>query len=315
MRHQLLYVVLLVVISITVTPWLSGLSAAEHSLASQGYYTLNFLANREAVVYARLVISNNETKPLTSITVQLPAGEVRDMAIFQQALPKKCLSYVTYPGGFSCGSLTDAEFKDFIEYPKGILWTQQPFYTASYLKAAYTREGNIYTVTFPLPVKQYKATGLVISYIAKGYTREPFPGYTTYSFTTFKVPAIFHTERVAIDVDNDVNLFIYDERTQRIMNRSVITGYANEYYPAGGKVPISTLDRLIIAAGLSGAKTAKSQVLLSNETYTVTGEYGTGETLLHYAPLVKHLNSILAGFAALLASMYLLRRFRKKHRQ
>ncbi len=290
------------------------LYATDRSLASQGYYTLNFLANEEVVVYARLVISNNEAKPLNEITIELPSGDIRDMAIFQQALPQKCLNYITYPGGFSCSDHTDAEFKDFIDYPRGILWTQLPYYTASYLKAPYKQVKTTYNVTFPLPVKQFKATGLVISYVAKGYAHETFPGYIKYSFTTFKVPAVFHTEQIAVDVDNDVGLYIYDQRTQRIMNRSVITGYANQYYPAGGKVSISSLDSLITSAGLHGAKTYKSQVLLADKTYTITGDYGKNETVLHYSPLLRHSNSIAIGVAAIFAFFIIQLRIRKHHR-
>lgn len=274
------------------------------SYVSQGFYRLTFLTDRRTVVYARIVIVNAGPALITQIPLEIRGANIQNLTIYQQALPKRCLYFYSFDSGYPCQSLANADINDYLEYPGGTLQAQYGDFKASYIQQTFTRTGMVYTIPLTLPVRESAATALVVSYIADGYAREPFPGLIQYSFPTFRLPAVLKKDRVAVDVNGDEGLYITDENSKQVMSRDSLFGFTNDYYPEASKLPRESMDALVAGIGKDAAHVRVSGAIRGNQEYDAKGEYARSGILLVYAPYVRYLNTILLFTAVLIAIVY-----------
>lgn len=267
-------------------------------LGQRHWYSVIFRGNGEAIVYARLVISNNSKQPVRTFSFEIPSGSVSEVVVLQQLLPRSCVQWDFQNGGNRCTLYSDPDYSN------------KYFYTGTYGVEGQTRyenvqisqTGNRFTVTFAQPIEVNKSGALLLSYAAQGYVSKSL-GLYRFSFPTLKVSQRIWEVSVAADVDTDFKLR---------GKRSAIN-YGTAALPTSGLArnegssnPL--LDNIAGQVGSVGPLIKQAQGLAPNETLTVKGEYAASWFALYLGAIVKTVLVIVLIFVGL----HYLRRYLKK---
>ncbi len=284
-------------LSLFVSPILVGTASAQGELffGQNHFYTVIFRGNGEAIVYAKIAITNPDEKPLAELSFEIPKVSPTEIAMYQMKLPRECVRYDYDSPGQPCLEWRDPDYTQrYYYYGYGYREVQ-----TEYQKIQFTRSGNLYRFTLPTPVEPYKSTAIVVVYAAKGYVKESF-GLFKFSFETIKVPSRIEQIRVAVDVDSD--LLLKGKRAQ------VDYGVSTSELVAPQAISSRDLDRVVGKIGSYGPLVKEAKNLAPNETFIVRGEYATNWFRLYLRSI---LITILV-IAAIFAGVYFLEKFLKR---
>ena len=299
MNKFLQKIILFCFIATFILPIFANTTSAQSELffGQNHSYTVIFRGNGEAIVYAKIALTNPDEQLLTEFSFELPKASPSEIVMYQMKLPQECVRRDYSAPGQPCLEWRDPDYaQKYYYYGYGYKEGQ-----TEYQKIQYTKSGNLYRFTLPTPVEPYKSTAFVIAYATKGYVKKSF-GLFKFNFETIKVPSRIEQIRVAVDVDAD--LLLKGKRAQVDYETSVTFG--TEVAPQA--VSSRDLDRVVNKIGSYGPLVKEAKNLSPNETFIVKGEYAASWFRLY-------LNSILITIliiAAILAGTYFLSRFLKK---
>jgi hypothetical protein len=291
-------IISLTFLSLFVLPIFIGTASVQGELffGQNHSYTVTFRGNGEAIVYAKMIITNPDEKPLKEFSFEIPKVSPTEIAMYQMKLPQKCVRYDYKTPGRPCLEWRDPDYVQWYYYYD---YGYQEGKT-EYQKIQYTKSGNLYRFTLPTPVEPYKSTAIVIAYVAKGYVKKSF-GLFKFNFETIKVPSRIEQIRVAVDVDTD--LLLKGKRAKVDYGTPAISEIA-----APETVSSPDLDRVVGKIGSYGPLIKKATNLAPNETLIVRGEYATNWFRLYLSSILITILIIAAVFAGI----YFLTKFLKQ---
>jgi hypothetical protein len=259
MRKKLLAVAALTVAALFI--FVPKTKAADQLLLGQNHdYSVVFRGNGEAIVYARLVVTNSDETPLTKYSFKVPQVTPTEMVMFQQELGRVCKQY-DYTAGNKCAAYTDPDYN-------------QSYYSlygsgeeAKYTKIKFQQSGDQYSFDLPKAIEPYKSGAVIVSYAAKGYVKESM-GLFSFDLQTLKVDKRISNLQVSIDVDSDLQLAGKKSEVQ------YKTGEVADLKAATpDSVSSRDLDRVAGSIGRGGVLVKQAKNLAPDESYRVTGQY------------------------------------------
>ena len=236
-------------------------------------YTVTFRGNGEAVVSARVILTNKEELPLSELSLRVPKVEPKDLFVYQVIRDKQCVRYGvsiydpatrSYPPQI-CDEFQDADYYNY-------------YGSAKYQKANFVYDGDTISVTLPTAISPNKSGSYFIFYRAGGYTSKNIFGAYKYDFETLKVNDDIRSLNVAIDVDSDLVLKGAQGEVQyRFSDVTELT-----FKGVGGAAPLASgaIDTFYSNIGYGRIiKTATNLAPL--ESYTVGGSYAKNRLALY----------------------------------
>ena len=130
------------------------------------FYSVIFRGNGEAIVYARIVFTNNTEQAQKEFSFEIPGVTPTELVVFQQKINSICAR-----PGYGGPEMPCAQYKEpvFENYSAGV----SPSYgvdemmmyrnwETEYKKATTTLSGNLYKLSLPFEVTPSKSSALVI---------------------------------------------------------------------------------------------------------------------------------------------------------
>ena len=261
-------------------------------------YSVVFRGNGEAIVYARLALTNSDDKPLTNFSFEIPKVTPSEMVVYQVTYPKQCVRYGYEDGPTGINGCVEYREPDF---------SQNYYYggATEYKKITYTKSGTLYSFDLPNPVSPQKGTVIVVAYAAKGYVSQSLGRYQ-FNFETIKVPSRIEDLSVAVDVDSDLLL----KGKQSSVNYGTNEVAVSASLPSAG-VSSKELDSTVQRIGSYGALMKNAKNLAPNESFVVRGEYADNWFALYLPSILITVLIIIAIFAI----VYFLAKFLKKRKE
>ena len=261
------------------------------------YYSVIFRGNGEAIVYARLVITNPEDKPMTDFSFEVPKVVTTEMMMLQQTLPPRCARYdysKTNVSPYPCLEYTEPD------YSSGYYYDYYGGQSAQYKKIKYTHEANLYKFSLPAPIEPQKTGVVILAYTARGYVDKSL-GVFRFNFETLKVPSRIQEIKVAVDVDSD----LYLKGKLANVNYGVTSMQGALASPPSESFSNKGLDQAVGQIGSYGALVKDAKNLSPNESFSVKGEYSTSWFLLY----LKSFSLAIFIIAVVIGGLYCLVRF------
>lgn len=255
-------------------------------------YTVTFRGNGEAVVSARVILTNKEELPLSELSLRVPKVEPQEIFVYQVIRDKQCIGYRpqvydplsrTYPPQI-CEEYQDADYYNY-------------YGTAKYQKAKFDYAGDTISMTLPTAIAPNKSGSYFIFYRAGGYTNKNIYGAYNYDFETLKVNDDIRSLNVAIDVDSDLVLRGAQGEVQyrfADVSESTFKGVG------GGAAPLASgaIDTFYSNIGYGRIiKTATNLAPL--ESYTVEGSFAPNRLKLFAKEILIGVVVLIAIFALL----------------
>lgn len=263
------------------------------------YYSVIFRGNGEAIVYAKLVVTNSEDEPMEKFIFQIPVVEPYEMSVYQMELPKVCAEYDYSKSGRECLRYRDPDYDSYYYYYYG---NKED---ATYTKIKYEKTNQTYTLELPTPVESHKTTAIILTYAGKGYVKNSF-GRMKFAFETPKVANRIQEINVAVDVDSD--LYLRGKKTQIDYDSSNSGIKAEASLDAAGVSSVE-LDRLQNQIGHYGVVQKEAKNLAPNESMIVRGEYATSWFKLYLKQILISLTIIIA---IIIGSIFLSKWWKKR---
>lgn len=263
-------------------------------------YIVNFRDNGEAIVYAKLAITNIEEKPLTEFSFRIPKVSPSEIVIYQMKL-LKCVRY----GYIISGQPSCLEWR----WP-GFTDEQRYYYEgeeykgdkAEYQKVQFIKSGDLYRFALPTPLRPGESAAIIVAYAAEGYAEEKL-GLFKFTFETMEVPS--RVEKVKVAVDVDPNLFIKNEQGRVAFNVPSFFGVVEPH-----AISSDDLDWLVKDIESNGHQLIReTENLAPNETWAVKGEYAVNSIALYLDLIIIAVLVVIVT----LASVYFLARFLKQN--
>lgn len=257
------------------------------------YYSVLFRGNGEAIVTARLELTNPNDQPLSEFSFQIPKVNAIEVSMYQSEQSWPCLRYDYYSPNRPC-----------LEYSQPNYGAEiYPTYggNVTYTKIDFTTVGNLYKFTLPNPVPPQKSTTVVLTYAAQGYAKNRF-GLFTYAFETVKVPARIQSVQVAVDVDTE--LYLRGKRSNVEYANPAQTLSSEMGLGASAKITSPAFDQSVRSIGATGPVVKTAKALAPNESFIVKGEYARNWYRLYLGRIV----AIVLIILAIVVGLYLLRR-------
>ena len=266
---KLLYIAL----SLLTLVGLGGQARAENSLlfGQRHYYSVTFRSNGEAIVMARIVISNSETTDLSSLQFDTGDDKISELSAFQMILPPACEKYV-YNGTNICEKYGDPDYATTYSYnPDG---DQIKYYR---LKTSENQNDNKISVELNQPIVANKSGAVILSYVSKSYVGRNMLGLRHYNFRTLGAEKRQAETNVAISVDSGLSIHgnnnsyccIYPLAAST-KDMAVMSGSSES-----GSTPIenSTFDSVVAGIGSGGQRNEKATGIAPHEQFSFKGEY------------------------------------------
>jgi len=264
------------------------------------FYTVIFRGNSESVVYAKLVFTNSEDKPISDFSFTMPGASSDEMVAYQMKLPQQCIQYDYLKPESPCIQYRDADYlQNYQYYPYGNSQKTE------YQKLQFTKSGGLYKLTLATPVEPNKSAAVIVAYAAKGYVEES-AGLFKFNFETLKVPARINQIRVTVDVDSD--LFLKGKRAS-VDYGTRSFGVADLAAPSA--VSSGSLDNVVSKIGSYGPIMKNASNLFPNESFIVRGEYATSWVRLYIGSILM----MILVVAILLTIIYFMSCFLKKRHE
>lgn len=291
-------------------------------LGQKHAYSVLFRGNGEAIVRAKLVLSNSTDDPLKKFSFEMPEISPYEEVFYQMELPLKCVRWeqpvetnlISYSRlNKVCVEYADSDYSQDYYY--------RYFYDddsvdnrVKYHKIKYKKSGNKYTLDLPLEIKPYASTAIIASYATKDYAKEN-TGLYKINFKTLKVSERIREANVAVDIDSD--LFVKERKAKIDYNEESISNGALSVKSADqSSFSNPIMDREVNSIGEYGYLNKTAKNLAPGESFIVRGEYATSWLRLYLRPILITIFIIIAIIVGLYFLVkFLLKRHAKKQKQ
>lgn len=260
----------------TMLAWSGAALASTPDLlfGQQHAYSVTLRGNGEAVVSARLAITNQTDVAQKSFAFEIPGLTVSEITGYQQRLASTCMD-----NGYG-KPLTNPE-----DAARPCLRSIEPDYgiNSYHSGADYTKlslkndDSGKYRVDLPVAIEPGKSTALILTYAGTGYTNKQFAGARSFAFQTIKVATRIESLTVAVDVDADQYLDGGDGKVNYAPAPKPASVAREDAKSAGA----TQLDAIASRIGSDGAITKTAKNLASGESFTVKGAYADATWKLH----------------------------------
>jgi hypothetical protein len=280
-------------------------------------YSVTMRGNGEAVVTARIVLTNTSDQPMTKFSFEIPKLQVTELTGYQQHIPNVCQSGGPLPLTPSNGPAKDTSSNStgtaVIAPPVRCLTNTQQYYLQDQYGSSgstYTRlqfdnlGGTKYSVTLPTAVGPQDSTGLLLGYAGRGYAQGRFGAYS-FDFQTLRVGERVKDATVAVDVDGDQ--YLLDGQT-KVSYGAARGSKAAASLPNSAATSNSSLDTIAYGLGQGGEINKEAKDLAAGDTFSVKGTYADASWKLHPGTLTS---LGLVGLAVLGVVIWAVRRMRK----
>jgi hypothetical protein len=266
-------------------------------------YSVIFRGNGEAVVYARIALTNGDEEILRDISFEIPGVDPSEMVMYQIELPQVCVEYDYTMGSRRCLEYTDPDYFQNTYRYSGYYYGDTSG-EIEYSKLDYSRTGNLYEVELANPLGSYDSTAVVVAYTAKGYVKKTL-GLYRYEFETFKVPARIQDVSVAIEVDSD--LYLKGKKSEVNYSSDIESDLIMEASPSAG-ITSKQLDNVVGSIGYGGQIVKSAENLSPNESFTVNGQYSASWLRLYLSSILI----VVLIIAAVFSGAYFIPKYLKK---
>jgi len=263
-------------------------------------YSLYFRGNGQAVVFARLIVHNNEEEAMSEFEFEIPGAVPSDLSIYQQILEGKCQRYNE-----------DGSCQTYYSIDYGYSRFSSNTYEATYHAIDYQLNEGVVSFNIPAPINSGDTNAFILSYTTFDYVDKNL-GMYSYDFESFIVDSRIGEISVAIDVETDYHL-------KGKQSEVSYTSYGFDESPVAygslegvaGMSDTSSFSSAIGSIGNTGELVKENRLLEAGETYLVKGKYADSWWRLHLLTIV-----ILGLVAiALGIGLYFLNRFSVKRTQ
>lgn len=235
-------------------------------LGQDQYYTVTFRGNGEAIVTGKIIFSNLDASPKNDISFKVTNVQPQDVVVYQVIREPQCIQYepTTDPKVINppCAQYQEPDYSGYF-YGK-----------STYSKAITTASNDTVNVTLPNPVMANKSSAIVLYYRANGYAKKTFSGAYDFVFKTPEVNEKIRTLQVGLSTDSD--LVIKGNQGNVNYGETAPAGKMMALDSASGGVNSAQFDQFYQQIGTGSVmKTATN--LQANESYTVTGMFGTSQ--------------------------------------
>lgn len=294
----LFFITFFTLFSVFVTP----ADAQEGLLFGQTHnYSVTFRGNGEAVVYAKIVITNSDEDLLDEISFEIPSVTPSELVMYQMELPEECIRY-----NYGSGSRYCLEYRD-PDYTRSYWYYGYDQGEAEYSKLEYSKSGQLYNVELAEAVAPYNTTAIVVAYAAKGYVKNIL-GVYKYDFETFKVPSRIQDISVSISVDSE--LYLKGKKSEVNYSTDGV-GMSDLMVESSAGFSNRNLDKVVRGIGSGGQIVKEAENLSPNESFSVRGEYAKSWVRLY----LKTIFTVIFIIAVIFVAVYYLSKYLKKRKK
>ncbi|QQG47438.1 MAG: hypothetical protein HY044_04940 [Candidatus Woesebacteria bacterium] len=239
-------------------------------LGQSQYYSVTFRGNGEAVVSAKIVFSNLDSKQLSEMQLQIPKVNPNDLTVYQVLAEPSCIRYGVVPQGTLYIQPPCLEYQepDYFQY----------YGNNKYQKADFNLKGDTLNISLPTPVKENKSGAFFVYFRANGYASKNILGAWNFNFETLKVDDKIQNLQVGISTDSD--LFLKGGQGQiNYRTNEIVSSLKMD---AGSAAPAASpsFDNFYNQIG-NGAIIKNASSLGPSETYKVAGIYADSQIKLY----------------------------------
>lgn len=253
-------------------------------------YSVTFRGNGQAVVFLRVLFSNNGDTPLKTLTLRFPKVDPEGILAYQVLRDKTCLTYdytkPTVPPAYQYPCLQYGE-TNYSDYYYG---------TNTYKKAKTSLTTDTLTVELPDSLASQKSGSILVYFRAFGFAKKNAFGAYNYAFETLKVDDTIRNLRVGISPDSDL-VMKGAQGTVDYFKESAPIMESSKMMAVGASFRNSSVDTAISNIGY-GTVNKNASNLMPLDSYKVKGAYADSRLKL-YAGVV--LGSIVIVILILLA--------------
>lgn len=269
-------------------------------------YTVVFRGNGEAVVSARIILTNKGDSALSEVKLRIPKVDPREVSVYQVIKEKLCRRYETQvydPLTRSYPPQVCAEYQEPDYY--------QNYYSsgAKYQKAKVEMDIDTAKITLPQVIASGKSGSFFIYFRGLGYAKKNIFGAYNYAFETLKAEDSIRNLVVGISTDSDLFLKGVKGEVNYRFEDSAMQSLNNMGMAAPEKSV--ALDRYVSQIG-GGTISKKASNLAALESYTVNGAYAKSRIRLYGKEIsITALSIIIALVLFILVIRIVIKRFSK----
>lgn len=236
-------------------------------------YSVTFRGNGQAVVFLRVLFSNNGDTPLKTLTLRFPKVEPEGILAYQVLRDKICLTYdYTKPAvaplyQYPCLQYSEPNYSDYY------------YGTNTYKKAKTSLATDTLTVELPDTLASQKSGSVLVYFRAFGFAKKNIFGAYDYTFETLKVDDTIRNLRVGISPDSDLYMkgaqgnVDYFRESAPIMESSKMMA-------VGASFRNSSVDSALSNIGY-GTVNKNASNLMPLDSYKVKGAYADSRLKLY----------------------------------
>jgi len=288
---------------------LTTVAAQENLIFGQNHaYSVYVKSNEEAFIFARLVLTNPDEKPMTNTSFTLSNAKASEMSMYQVVLPQECAQYNYESGADRCVRYKEPSYTDSYGYYGGGYGNEEE---VEYYKINYKESDGKYSFDLPKPVDAYKSTAIVAIYATKDYVSSSLDRYS-FDLETLKVDQRVTESRVAVTAETDYRLKNPD-RSNNYPDYGITEGVALSGAAADSSFSNPDIDKLVYEIGSNGQLNKTFKSVTPNESVGVQGIFADSWFKLYMFEVIFTVVGLIGFFALLIfiSKKYDKRLFRK----
>lgn len=268
-------------------------------LGQQQQYSVEFRGNGEAIVTAKVILSNSGLSPLSVINIRIPRVVPNDIMAFQILRQGRCtrMGWQT-DNGMMPSQKGPTDLPVCIEY-KQADYSPYSYEGTTYQKSLTNLSGDTIAITLPSPIKPNASGSFLLYYRAMGYAKKNLLGVYDFTFETMKVNESIVDLQVGISVDADYFLAGVKGKTSFRLDTEVTKTLAAP--SMAGAVANSRMDTFVGAIG-QGELMKYAKNLDALDSYTVRGSYADQ----YYKLYARHIGISLVIFVVVVLALFLI---------
>lgn len=254
-------------------------------------YSVTFRGNGQAVVFLRVLFSNNGDTPLKTLTLRFPKIEPEGILAYQVMRDKTCIRYdynkpaVAPSYQYPCLEYGEPNYSDYY------------YGTNTYKKAKSSLATDTLTVELPDSLAPQKSGSILLYFRAFGFAKKnSFDAYD-YTFETLKVDDTIRNLRIGISPDSDLYMKGAQGNVDYFKESAPIFE-SSKAMSVGASFRNTSVDTAISNIGY-GTVNKNASNLMPLDSYKVKGAFADTKLKL-YAGAVIAMSAVILGIILVL---------------
>lgn len=272
-------------------------------------YSVTFRKNGEAIVYARVTVSNAASDPLSELSFSTGSDSITELTALQMVLPPACEKYNYSSGTTLCEKYGDPDYSTTYSYnPDG----EQ----TKYYRLDPKQENGTIKLTLHDAIVPDKSGAVILAYVSKSYVTGGLFGTQRYAFRTLGAATRQSDTTIGISLDSGLTFKEKQPQYGGVIPMMGVAELSARDTNAGtvSAIENKTLDNTVAMIG-SGQKTETASGVAPNEQFSVTGEFATSRTKLYWREIVWSILTLLVSVAVMVVIIVVLIRQARKSRK